>query len=143
MRKERPSGAAMAAAARNTATWISCAVTMCFLLPPWVAAGLDRARKPQYRGTDARDPRGGAAIRTTPWNRQHACGQRRSGAHLVADSDWRLARRPEIDEWRPHPSTVTVGINTREGRCNPSAAVRIDLGERRAHIGAGIAAKTA
>ena len=78
-------------------------------------------------------------------HREHARAHRRGRARLVARyrRDVRLARRPEIDEGRSHPGAVRTAINARERRRHPGAATRIDLGERRAHIGAVVVAPAA
>ena len=55
----------------------------------------------------------------------------------------RLARNPAVHERRAHPRTVPPAINPDEGRSDPCAATRVNLGERRAHIGAWCATQAA
>src|SRR5262249_13746044 len=55
----------------------------------------------------------------------------------------RLARNPAVHERRAHPRTVPPAINPDEGRSDPCAATRVNLGERRAHIGARCATQAA
>ena len=93
----------------------------------------------------ARVPCRGSAASTEARHRRHARNFRERGACLVhaVRSGLALARNPEIDEGRPHPSAAPPGVNACEGRRNPSAAARVNLGERRPHIGAVVAVVTA